>query len=194
MKEMGYGASFVKNFLGNTPAWYKLSILAFLIINPILFLFVSETLAGWVLIAEFIYTLALALKCYPLPSGGLLAIEALILGMTSPSTLLHEVEANLSVILLLMFMVAGIYFYERFSFICLFKTACKSKIKTGTFFNIFYFRRISFCLFRCFNSYRSYYCSCLWFLWHISQIFFKIRCSWQSFQMTAIFQKKAGRI
>ena len=107
MKEMGYGASFVKNFLGNTPAWYKLSILAFLIINPILFLFVSETLAGWVLIAEFIYTLALALKCYPLPSGGLLAIEALILGMTSPSTLLHEVEANLSVILLLMFMVAG---------------------------------------------------------------------------------------
>ena len=108
MKEMGYGASFVKNFLGNTPAWYKLSILAFLIINPILFLFVSKTLAGWVLIAEFIYTLALALKCYPLPSGGLLAIEALILGMTSPSTLLHEVEANLSVILLLMFMVAGI--------------------------------------------------------------------------------------
>ena len=114
MKEMGYGASFVKNFLGNTPAWYKLSILAFLIINPILFLFVSETLAGWVLIAEFIYTLALALKCYPLPSGGLLAIEALILGMTSPSTLLHEVEANLSVILLLMFMVAGIYFMKDF--------------------------------------------------------------------------------
>lgn len=62
MKEMGYGASFVKNFLGNTPAWYKLSILAFLIINPILFLFVSKTLAGWVLIAEFIYTLALALN------------------------------------------------------------------------------------------------------------------------------------
>ena len=114
MKEMGYGASFVKNFLGNTPAWYKLSILAFLIINPILFLFVSKTLAGWVLIAEFIYTLALALKCYPLPSGGLLAIEALILGMTSPSTLLHEVEANLSVILLLMFMVAGIYFMKDF--------------------------------------------------------------------------------
>ena len=174
MKEMGYGASFVKNFLGNTPAWYKLSILAFLIINPILFLFVSKTLAGWVLIAEFIYTLALALKCYPLPSGGLLAIEALILGMTSPSTLLHEVEANLSVILLLMFMVAGIYFMKDFLLFVFsrLKTACKSKIKTGTFFNIFYFRRISFCLFRCFNSYGSYYCSSLWILWNIPQICF----------------------
>lgn len=114
MKEMGYGASFVKNFLGNTPVWYKLSILAFLIINPILFLFVSKTIAGWVLIAEFIYTLALALKCYPLPSGGLLAIEALLLGMTSPKTLLHEVEANLTVLLLLIFMVAGIYFMKDF--------------------------------------------------------------------------------
>lgn len=114
MKEMGYGASFLNNFLGSTPGWYKLSILAFLVINPILFLFVNETAAGWALIAEFIYTLALALKCYPLPSGGLLAIEALILGMTSPKTLLHEVEANLSVILLLMFMVAGIYFMKDF--------------------------------------------------------------------------------
>ncbi len=114
MSEMSYGASFTKNFLGNTPKWYKISILAFLIINPILFLFVNEVLAGWVLIGEFIYTLALALKCYPLPSGGLLAIEALLLGMTSPKTLLHEVESNLTVILLLMFMVAGIYFMKDF--------------------------------------------------------------------------------
>ena len=113
MKEQSYGASFVNNFLGNTPTWYKLSILIFLIINPILFK-VNPTLAGWVLIGEFIFTLALALKCYPLPSGGLLAIEALLLGMTSPKTLLHEVEANLAVILLLMFMVAGIYFMKDF--------------------------------------------------------------------------------
>ena len=127
MKEMGYGASFVKNFLGNTPVWYKLSILAFLIINPILFLFVSKTIAGWVLIAEFIYTLALALKCYPLPSGGLLAIEALLLGMTSPKTLLHEVEVNLSVLLLLIFMVAGIYFMKDFLlfiFLLIFGQSC----------------------------------------------------------------------
>lgn len=138
MKEMGYGASFVKNFLGNTPAWYKLSILAFLVINPVLFLFVSKTLAGWVLIAEFIYTLALALKCYPLPSGGLLAIEALILGMTSPATLLHEVEANLSVILLLMFMVAGIYFMKDFLLFIFSRLLVnvKSKIALSLIFSI----------------------------------------------------------
>ena len=52
----------------------------------------------------------MALKCYPLQPGGLLAIEALLLGMTSPETVFHEVESNLQVILLLMFMVAGIYF------------------------------------------------------------------------------------
>ncbi|MFR4486134.1 MAG: hypothetical protein ACLT78_01575 [Escherichia coli] len=32
--------------------------------------------AGWLLVAEFIFTLAMALKCYPLLPGGLLAIEA----------------------------------------------------------------------------------------------------------------------
>lgn len=114
MNNLNYGQALVKSFLGNTPGWYKVSIIGFLILNPILFYFVNPVIAGWALIAEFIFTLALALKCYPLPSGGLLAIEALVIGMTSPSTLLHEVEANLSVILLLVFMVAGIYFMKDF--------------------------------------------------------------------------------
>jgi NhaB family Na+:H+ antiporter len=52
----------------------------------------------------------MALKCYPLQPGGLLAIQAVALEMTSPGTILHEVEGNLEVILLLIFMVAGIYF------------------------------------------------------------------------------------
>jgi|TARA_B100001093_G_scaffold510689_1_gene577057 NhaB family Na+:H+ antiporter len=52
----------------------------------------------------------MALKCYPLQPGGLLAIQAVALEMTSPDTILHEVEGNLEVILLLIFMVAGIYF------------------------------------------------------------------------------------
>ncbi len=30
--------------------------------------------AGWLLVVEFIFTLAMALKCYPLLPGGLLAI------------------------------------------------------------------------------------------------------------------------
>jgi NhaB family Na+:H+ antiporter len=52
----------------------------------------------------------MALKCYPLQPGGLLAIEAVAIGMASPADVFHETEANFTVILLLMFMVAGIYF------------------------------------------------------------------------------------
>lgn len=98
------------NFLGNTSQWYKNTILAFLVINPIIWFSGLHFLGGWVLIAEFIFTLAMALKCYPLQPGGLLALEAVILGMTSPDAVMHEVEANLEVILLLVFMVAGIHF------------------------------------------------------------------------------------
>lgn len=58
------GNAFIKNFLGKAPDWYKVLIIAFLIINPIIF-HVSPFIAGWVLVAEFIFTLAMALKCYP---------------------------------------------------------------------------------------------------------------------------------
>jgi len=63
-----------------------------------------------VLILEFIFTLAMALKCYPLQPGGLLAIEAIVIGMAPPGAVYQETIANFQVILLLMFMVAGIYF------------------------------------------------------------------------------------
>ncbi len=104
--------AFVRNFLGNSPMWYKQAILAFLIINPILLVVAGPVVTGWILIFEFIFTLAMALKCYPLQPGGLLAIEALVIGLSTPQQLLHEVEQNLPVILLLMFMVAGIYFMK----------------------------------------------------------------------------------
>ena len=102
--------AFKENFLGDSPDWYKSSIIAFLVINPILLLSLGPVVAGWALIAEFIFTLAMALKCYPLQPGGLLAIEAILVGMASPDAVYLEVSANLQVILLLMFMVAGIYF------------------------------------------------------------------------------------
>jgi NhaB family Na+:H+ antiporter len=104
--------AFISNFLGNAPDWYKLSIIGFLILNPILILVASPYIAGWVLILEFIFTLAMALKCYPLLPGGLLAIEAVAIGMTSPSTVVHEIVQALDVLLLLVFMVAGIYFMK----------------------------------------------------------------------------------
>lgn len=137
MNELGLGRAFVSNFLGNTPKWYKMTILAFLIINPILFFTVGPFVTGWLLIGEFIFTLALALKCYPLPSGGLLAIEAIVLGMTSPETVYKEVAANLEVILLLMFMVAGIYFMKdllRFVFTRLL-VGTKSKVALSLIFS-----------------------------------------------------------
>jgi NhaB family Na+:H+ antiporter len=73
-------------------------------------MFTTPFVVGWVLIAQFIFTLAMALKCYPLQPGGLLALEAIILGLASPENVYLETVANFQVILLLMFMVAGIYF------------------------------------------------------------------------------------
>jgi len=108
-----------KMFLGSSPSWYKNTIIAFLIFNPIALYtlnylgFNGSFVIGWLLLLEFIFTLALALKCYPLQPGGLLAIQALMIGLTNPYTLLHEVENNLEVILLLVFMVAGIYFMKN---------------------------------------------------------------------------------
>nr|HQU29085.1 hypothetical protein [Nitrospirales bacterium] len=102
----------IENFLNHTPTWYKLTIIAFLILNPILLVSAGPFVTGWVLIVEFIFTLAMALKSYPLQPGGLLALEAVIIGMTSPSTVYHEALNNFQVILLLIFMVAGIYFMK----------------------------------------------------------------------------------
>lgn len=106
--------SFARNFLGNAPLWYKKAILAFLVINPLLLYTAGSFFAGWLLIAEFIFTLAMALKCYPLPAGGLLAFQAVVLGMTSPQAVYKEAQANFEVILLLIFMVAGIFFMKDF--------------------------------------------------------------------------------
>ena len=108
-----YGQAFLKSFLGKSPDWYKLTIVGFLILNPLLFFFVDPFVAGWVLILEFIFTLAMALKCYPLQPGGLLAIQAIVIGMASPETVYHEAEVNFPVILLLIFMVAGISFLKE---------------------------------------------------------------------------------
>lgn len=105
-------SAFTRNFLGNSPIWYKQTILFFLVANPILLLTAGPVVTGWLLIFEFIFTLAMALKCYPLQPGGLIAIEAVVIGLTDPHNVYYEISANLEVILLLMFMVAGIFFMK----------------------------------------------------------------------------------
>ena len=102
-----------QNFLGQAPVWYKQTVIAFLLLNPVALLVLGPFVTGWILIAEFIFTLALALRCYPLQPGGLLALEAVVLGMTTPHMVFEETVANFEVILLLMFMVAGIYFMKE---------------------------------------------------------------------------------
>lgn len=101
-----------KNFLGSSPTWYKVSIIGFLIFNIFSFYVLGKTVTSWLFIFEFIFTLVMALKCYPLQSGGLLAIEVLALNLTTPHNAFHEVDQNLEVILLLVFMVAAIYFMK----------------------------------------------------------------------------------
>lgn len=116
MSHMTLPRALLRNFLGNSPNWYKLLIGVFLLINPMaLWLGGSHgaTLAGWLLLLEFIFTLAMALKCYPLQPGGLLALEAVIIGLTSPESVYAETVVALPVLLLLVFMVAGIFFLKE---------------------------------------------------------------------------------
>ncbi|WGK66294.1 sodium/proton antiporter NhaB [Croceiramulus getboli] len=102
----------LKNFLGSSPRWFKYTMIGFLIFNVISLYVLGKTITAWLFIGEFIFTLAMALKCYPLQSGGLLAIEALVLHLTTPEQAYEEVNQNLEVVLLLVFMVAGIYFMK----------------------------------------------------------------------------------
>lgn len=113
---MTLSQAFARNFLGNAPEWYKLTIVGFLILNPLVLFFGGPSgpiVASWLLLVEFIFTLAMALKCYPLQPGGLLAIEAVAIGLTTPASVYAETVNALPVILLLVFMVAGIFFLKE---------------------------------------------------------------------------------
>lgn len=105
-------SALMHNFLGNSPHWYKLAIVLFLIVNPMVLWSLGPAITGWLLVGEFIFTLAMALKCYPLQPGGLLVLQALLLELATPKALYEELVHNFPVLLLLMFMVAGIYFMK----------------------------------------------------------------------------------
>ena len=105
-------AAFAAQFLGQSPTWYKLTIVGFLLVNPLLFA-LNPYVASWAVVLEFIFTLAMALHCYPLQPGGLLAIEAVAIGMTTPARVYDETVNGIEVVLLLVFMVAGIYFLKQ---------------------------------------------------------------------------------
>lgn len=100
-------------FLGAAPRWYANTILALLAGNVLLFFQAGPALTGAFIVAEFIFTLAMALQCYPLAPGGLLALEAVLLQLTSPERVYAEVSGGLPVILLLVFMVTAVHFMRE---------------------------------------------------------------------------------
>jgi NhaB family Na+:H+ antiporter len=101
-----------RNFLGHSPVWYKWTVIACLAANPLILYVAGPTVAGWCVVAEFIFTLAMALKCYPLQPGGLLAIESILLGLASAESVYRETLVAMPVLMLLIFMVAGIFFLK----------------------------------------------------------------------------------
>ena len=112
MTDIALSRAFARNFLGASPPWYKWTICAFLLVNPLLLFGLGPYVTAWAIVIEFIFTLALALKCYPLQAGGLIAFEAVLIGLTKTEHVLVEISRNFEVLLLLIFMVAGIFFMK----------------------------------------------------------------------------------
>ena len=102
-----------RNFLGHSPSWYKWAVVACLIANYVVLHVAGGTAASWLVLAEFIGTLAMALKCYPLQPGGLLAIQALLLQLSDARSVYNEIINGMPVIMLMIFMVTAIYFLRE---------------------------------------------------------------------------------
>jgi len=105
--------AFWRNFLGHSPTWYKWVVVAALIVNPVVMVVLGGTAASWLILGEFIGTLAMALKCYPLQPGGLLAIQAVLMQLTDARSVYSEIISGMPVILLMIFMVTAIYFLRE---------------------------------------------------------------------------------
>jgi Na+:H+ antiporter, NhaB family len=106
--------TFFENFLGDAPQWYKMLMIGWLLANPVILLFFGPFVTGWVILLEFIVTLALALKAYPLLTGGLLLLEALVLQLVPPDAVHEEIAHNLSILFLVLFVVTAVHFFKGF--------------------------------------------------------------------------------
>lgn len=116
MKAHHNPSSLFEMFLGRTPVWYKQTVLAALALNVVLYFVLGPLVTSWIILAEFIGTLAMALKCFPLQPGGLLALQIIVLQLTDTHLFYEEVEKGLPVILLVIFMVAGVNFLRDMLF------------------------------------------------------------------------------
>lgn len=114
---MGWFALAGSCFLGQAPLWFRRAVLGFLLLNPWLLWWLGPFTTGWLIVIEFIFLLAASLYCHPLLPGGLLALEVLVLGLTSPQAVYGEIEAGLPVLLLVIFMVAGVHMLRDLLFL-----------------------------------------------------------------------------
>lgn len=104
---------FLRLFLGSSPLWYKQAVIACLVLNPMILFTAGPFVAGWLILIEFIATLALALKCYPLQPGGLLVVEAVILQLLPLPAFHEEVSRNMPVLFLVLFVVTAVSFLKE---------------------------------------------------------------------------------
>lgn len=109
-----------KNFLGNSSPWYKILIISFLVLNPLIY-FLDKTylksgfaVIGWIIVIESIIILMMTTQCFPFPPLTLLICEAVAIKLIDPHNVYHEIMNNLSVIMLVMFSTAAIYFHKDF--------------------------------------------------------------------------------
>ncbi len=100
-------------FLGTAPRWYANTVLVLLAGNVLVLYLAGPAATAALVVAEFVFSLAMALQCYPLAPGGLLALEAVLLQLTTPERVYAEVSSGLPVILLLIFMVTAVYFMRE---------------------------------------------------------------------------------
>lgn len=123
--------TFIRNFLGSAPGWYKKTIFAFLILNPLIHSTLGPFVTTCVLLFQFIFTLMMALRCMPLQAAGLLAFEALLLGLTTPESVRVQVEQQLDLFLTLLFTVASVYCLRDVLSQVFIKLLLKVKSKVG---------------------------------------------------------------
>ena len=83
------------------------TIIGFLLINPLLLLSPARTSPGGCWYSSLSSPSQWHRCCHS--NQRLLALEGIVMGMTTPQTVYHEVVAAFPVILLLVFLVAGIY-------------------------------------------------------------------------------------
>ena len=91
-----------RNFLGNAPAWYKAAIVAFTHPQParVLRRPARTCRCGLAAVIKFIFSAGDGAEMLSVRPGGLLVIEAVLIGLTTPQSVYTETVNAFPVVLL----------------------------------------------------------------------------------------------